>query len=276
MCQACNELAEQRRALVAMLPAVGSRQLGNGPTQEELILEAGLSAELEPLLDELYRDPLSADLEEVIDEAREVIIAWLANQYRQNTATQASIEQVLNKWRLQAANVGGQLGLEALGLDGTFSLTDEEVIAILEARTAMLTDIDGDISIVRTTAIELGRRIFAQRLEGLALGDILAGLPVYISSRSLQRSGNIAQSETVDASRTLLQEVYHRNGAETMIFRTQPELREDPVCPICDPYNGTEHPTTGRPGVSIPVHTMCNCYWDPVLPPEQPEEVWRG
>ena len=176
MCRACNELAEQRRALVAMLPAVGSRQLGNGPTQEELILEAGLSAELEPLLDELYRDPLSADLEEVIDEAREVIIAWLANQYRQNTATQASIEQVLNKWRLQAANVGGQLGLEALGLDGTFSLTDEEVIAILEARTAMLTDIDGDISIVRTTAIELGRRIFAQRLEGLALGDILADL----------------------------------------------------------------------------------------------------
>ena len=192
------------------------------------------------------------------------------------TATQGSIERVLNNWRLQAANVGGQLGLEALGLDGTFNLTDEDVIAILEARTAMLTDIDGDISIVRTTAIELGRRIFAQRLEGLTLADILARLPVYTASRSLQRSGNIAQSETVDASRTLLQEVYHRNGAETMIFRTQPELREDPVCPICDPYDGTEHPTTGRPGVSIPVHTMCNCYWDPVLPPEQPEEVWRG
>lgn len=272
MCQACK----QRAALVAMLPAVAGRQLGEGPTSEEIIIEAGLAAELEPLLDELYRAPLSMDLEEVIDEARDVLIAWLADYYRNNTGNQQAIERVLNKWRLQAANVGGQLGLEALGDDGTFNLTDATVIAILEARAAMLTDVDGDISIVRTTAKELGRRIYNSRQGEMSLAEILTSLPVYIAGRSLRRSNNIAQSEQVDASRTLLQEVYARNGAESMIFRTQPELRENLVCPICDPLNGSEYTTASRPSVSIPVHNLCNCYWDPVLPPEQPEEVWRG
>lgn len=272
MCQACK----QRAALVAMLPAVAGRQLGEGPTSEELIIEAALAAELEPLLDELYRAPMSLEVEEVIDEAREVIIAWLADFYRSNTASQEAIERILNKWRLQAANVGGQLGLQAIGDDGTFNLTDTTVIAILEARAAMLTDIDGDISIVRTTARELGRRIYNLRQAEQSVSQILSGIPVYIAGRSLTRSGDIAQSEQVDASRTLLQEVYARNGAESMIFRTQPELRENPVCPICDPLNGSEYPTDRRPSVSIPVHNKCNCYWEPVLPPEQPEEVWRG
>lgn len=273
-----SALLDLHNQLTAALPLAGSRQLGNGQTARELVVESAFAAAMRPVLDELYRYPLQGGLTAVPEVAREELTAWLLAQYRDPEST-AVLSFTLRQHFERGFNAGGALALEALGLPGSFALTDEAVLAGMAETTVSFADPDGEISLTRTTANDLGRWIVNGRAEGLEPSALAAVLASAITARTLGRSSNIAATETVRWSRRGLGVTYDRNGIEWMIYRTNAGGSETGPCPICEPFNGRRlRASNGTVWYDLlPQHGGCVCYYEPDTSGwTEPEEVWAG
>lgn len=113
----------------------------------------------------------------------------------------------------------------------------------------------------------------------MSVSALDAALTTYISGRALARSSNIAATEVVSWSRKGLGTTYGRNGIETMIYKTAPELSQRGPCPICEPWNNQRlQASNGRVWFDLlPQHNGCVCYYLPDTAGwELPEEVWTG
>jgi hypothetical protein len=252
--------------------------LGDGQTAQELAAEAAFAAAMRPVLDELYRWPLRNGLDAVPEGDREQVIRWLLRQYRDSAAT-AVLIFTLKKQFESGFNAGGNIALEALGLPGSFALQDEALLATIEETAVSYANTRAEISLTRTTAVELGRQIVSGRAAGLEGSALSAVLASYISGRTMTRSSGIATTETVRWSRRALGTTYVRNGIEWMIYRTAPAASESGPCPICTPFEGRRlRASNGSVWVDlIPQHTGCVCYYVPDTSGwERPEEVWTG
>lgn len=275
-------LEELHGRLTAALPLAGTRALGDGgQTVQELRVEASFTNALRVPIYDTYRWPLRDGLTAVPELDRDALAEWIRGEFTTpaGIARTGALADVLERYFIQAFNVGGTLALELLGSGLAFNLRDEALLGIIADTAVSYTDPLASISLTNTTANELARQITGGRAEGLSAGAIESLLNIYISGRTLQRSSNIAATEVVSWSRKGLGTTYAQNDIEYMIYKTAPERSATGPCPICSPYEGQRlRASNGRVWFDLlPQHGGCNCYYLPDTAGwELPEEVWTG
>lgn len=134
----------------------------------------------------------------------------------------------------------------------------------------MLTNVDGDMSLVDTTISHLTQAIPAAQGDSplTALGNLIAGWSLY-------RSGTIAVTELTRMVGNGLSWTFGRNAVEEQEFVT----REDSaVCSRCSVLHGRRMPVNNiPPDLLLPIHTGCRCAYRPVTDGwQQPANIWRG
>lgn len=245
-----------------------------GQTPEEERLENAFATDMQRVLAELYNQPLQNGL--IAQEAD--FADWTLNYYDNRLDLLELLSGVLSPYMIGAFNIGGQLAIEHLGIDGAFALRDDDILDEIDEAVGTLATIDGEFSLLTTTANELDRQLSAADLASDAFGVITA-LAAWIAGRSLFRSRSIAETESVRLSRQGLLHAYEKNGVLVAIHRTQEDNR---VCPICSPLNGNEYrlgingrlamiPSSER----IPLHTKCRCFYD-IGERTETDEDWLG
>jgi len=266
-------LVRLHNALTAALPQAGARQLADGPTADELALEAAFALALQSPLRSTYAFALRG-IAEVEDEDEDAVFAWIADRFRNEPAEVAALVAVLFTYGRRAFDVGGALGLAEMGLARPFRLTNAALINALREYASSLTDVDADISLTRTTAREAARRFWLLRQEGLSTADIAGAMGVYATERATSRSAVVAETESVRVTRRAMLETYRRNEVTTYEYRTQ---NDSSVCMICRPYHRRRFSESDLPLLLtlIPQHVGCRCYHLPVVE-IVPEEVWTG
>lgn len=260
------------RTLTQALPLAGTRRLSDGPTTAELTLEAQFTEALIPALETSYRYPLRNGLEALPDVTEAQLREYLAADLASDAATAVLLFVLLQNLQ-RGVNVGGQMALIELGLDGRFALSNPGIIAEIERFARRLVSRGGALSLVQTTAAELARQITSMRAAGLSALAMTAGLGVWMGGRVVSRSANIAATEAIRATRGGLGMTFGRNGIPFMIHRTL----ED-ACPLCGPLEGERYPVAGGFVVgAIPVHNFCRCWYEPDTAEwTEPEEIWYG
>jgi hypothetical protein len=268
------------------MPLVGARDLGDGPTAEELAIQERFANQLQPQLLSQYQygarraddAPEPEEGEEDSDDHYEALLAFFLALLALAPSNE-QLEFVISTYAQQSFNYGGQEALNMLGIGETFNLQDADVIADLQASAADLVDPDSDMSITRTTAQELAAQVRNGQREGLSREAIAAALSAYIIGRALQRSRTIAQTEEARYSRRALIVTYANNGIRKVRYKTAPELTATGPCPVCLPYEGSEYRIrNGRVGgPAIPQHPYCVCYYEPIMTNwEPPAAIWIG
>jgi hypothetical protein len=270
---ATTKLLSLHDALTVALPLAGAKQLADGPTGLELALEARFALALQGPLRSTYTFAL-AGIEEVEDEDEETILAWIAARFRETPEAAAALAAVLFTYGRRGFDLGGAMGLEAMGISRPFRLTNQALIDALRAYADSLVDIDADISLTRTTAQETARRFRLLRDGGLVTGAAIAAFVAYGIARALSRSAVTAETESVRLTRRAMLETYRRNEVTTYIYHTQGDKL---VCRFCLPYSGRRYDEAdwGVVQTLIPQHTGCRCWFQPLVE-LVPDEVWTG
>ena len=194
--------ARYHDALTAALPLAGTRALRDGPTAGELLLEASYGRDVQPQLARLYTAPIAAGLTTWETMSRAEIARWVLDYY-DGQAAAAPLSEVFRRFGRRGFNLGGQMGLAELGLAGAFDLTDETILNRIDAHAAQLVDTrpGAALSVVVTTAEEIGVAVEQQRDEGRTAADMAPLLSAWVLGRTAIRSTVIATTENVRATR---------------------------------------------------------------------------
>lgn len=251
------------------LLAIETRQLDT-LTPAEIRLESQFGEALTPVLDDLYWYPLRNGISEAPTDERR-LRRWLREQLS-TAAAIAALLALLRRYLLRGANVGGQMGLDLLGLTGDFLLVNPDYIAKLDARADDLTTYGSGLSLIDTTVDDLARGIPQAREDDDNTLTVLAAL---IAGWVLTRSNRIAVNESSWSVTRALNWLYAENGVNTMVFRTR---EDDRVCPVCESRNGTIIPVDNvPPDLVIPIHVGCRCvYIARTQGWVRPSTIWRG
>lgn len=254
------------------LLSISTRQLEE-LTSAEVELDAQWQMALEPVLSDLYWWPFRNGLDEAPTNERE-LRRWLKQKYANeddNNAAIAALLALLLLYQRRGVNIGGRVGLELLGVGGSFNLTNTSYLDRLEATARSLTSLGTDLSLIDTTIDNLVHGIPAARESEnntlLTLGAMIAGWVVV-------RSGWIAATEGARVFNRGLNWVYRRNDVAEQIFRT----RSGACAKICQPLEGRRMPVNNIPAdLSLPRHQNCRCFYEPALDGwTQPATIWRG
>jgi len=265
-----NILQRLHRTITAELRAHASI-LGGGATAEEIALEAAFNEALQEPIEATYQLPIDEGLVDE-DGDRDELIIWILALFASNAPATDILRAVLFTFMVQAYNLGGQIALDTVGIDETFNLTNEDILADIEQRAIDLVDPENDPNLLNTTARDLAIQVAAGRAAGLTANEVSENLALYIAGRALTRSTAISGNESVRASRAALIEVFVRVGIERVQFKTQ---EDDRVCQICRPINNQIFIVGEGPEIPDDLHGECRCYYIPA-PDEVAEEVWTG
>lgn len=247
-------------------------------------LDEEWQADMLPVLADLYWHPFRNGIDQAPEDAEE-LRTWLESQYDEATVV-VILLLLLQRYQRRAYNLGGQIGLDFLGIEESFNLTNEEIIAQLDAWAVDLTTFGTEYSLLDTTVDDLVTAVpKARETEG----STLLALSAYITLRATQRNELIERSERPRQVGNALEEVYRRHGVEYMMYDVN-----GVGCPrVCEPWHGTVFRVGGQ-SVRIPQHPHCDCIWSSVLydgqtvglPPVmvsvpglawvQPEDIWTG
>lgn len=271
--------------IIGLFTSHGRQSFADSPTPDELFLDSDFAAALQDPLTAAYLLPLEGDLSDLIQESRDTIEAELMRLYRDTPSISDSLRLVLLAYAIRAYNLGGSVALEELELDGQFSIDDPGILNDLNDYTDTLVDVDGDMSLLRTTARELSRKIKQEQEAGSTWQMMLMTLIVFARARVAIRSVNIAANERVRISRLGLASTLFGNGITAVIHRLNRDTGRDyPPC-RCPELNGRRYvmrsarnPFGAIPARNqIPVHMNCNCYYDPDREGwTAPAVVWTG
>lgn len=273
-------------ALTAGLSLAGTRSPVNGPTAGELLLESSFARALQPALAEMYRRPIEANLTEMAEQSRDEIARSVLAFYRQRPDTLEPARSALARYARRGFEMGGQMGLDALGLPGQFDLSDEHIEGVLASHQGRLTSTAGlaQLSVAVTTAEEIGRVVDKQREGGLSAADMLPVLSAWVLGRTVVRSANIAATESVRMTRWGMVWAFVGNGIRGVRHEcaSDVERRCNGQCPpLCGVeyelgevfYPMREIPSAGQ----IPLHPGCRCWYSPLTDGwVKPALIWTG
>lgn len=279
--------ARYHAALTAALPLAGARALADGPTAGELLLEAGFARQTQPVLAELYRQPILAGLEAMVEQTEADMIRSILAYYQARPELPGRLGEVGRSYGRVALNMGGQMGLEELGLSGQFEATDETVLGAVDAAVGRLTDTRRGArrSAVVTTAEDVAGQVAARRDEGLAVVDMIPVLTTWMLGRVVVRSALIAATESVRMNRLGMVWAFVGNGIRGV--RHECEGNVDDTCRggICPAMCGVEYETGSLydpmgdipAAARIPLHPRCRCHYSPLRDGwERPAVIWTG
>jgi hypothetical protein len=221
------------------------------------VIDAEWQADMQPVIEDLYWHPLRNGIDSTPDDEGE-LRTWLEDRYR-DAAIVLILLLLLRRYQVRAYNLGGQTGLDMLSLDGTFNLTDPDILARLDAHAGALTTVGGDISLINTTIDDLVIQIpKAKQNEGSAALYIAA----FIALRASQRTETIERTERPFQVGNALDEVFVRNGVQLVMY----DVNGVGCVKICAPLHGATWPAGGAPRqYLVPRHPRCDCIHSPVL-----------
>lgn len=220
-------------------------------------LDAEWQVEMLPIIEDLYWHPLRNGIDATPDDEEE-LGTWLEDRFR-DAAIVALLLLLLRRYSVKAYNLGGKTGLDMLSLDGTFSLTNPDILAWIDEHTEALTTIGSDISLIDTTIKDLVVEIpKAKRNEGSAALAIAA----YIALRSAQRTETIERTERPFQVANALTDTYVQNGVQLVMY----DVNGVGCVKICAPLHGATWRAGGTPQqYLLPKHPRCDCIHSPVL-----------
>lgn len=279
--------ARYHAALTAGLALAGSCSLADGPTAGELLLEASFGAALRPALVNLYRRPIADGLAVMMKQSREEIVRSTLAYYREHQELIESLQAQLRQYAGRGFDLGGQMGLDELALEGQFQLTDEGVLETIDAHVGRLVDSrrGAQLSAVVTTAEELGREVSRRRDDGLTVTDLLPVLSAWLLGRAAIRSALIAETETVRMTRWGAVWAFAGNGIHGVRHECESDVTDKCRGALCPPLCGTEYelggvldPMSGIPAAGlIPLHPRCRCFYSPLRDGWlKPALIWTG
>ena len=279
--------ARYHAALTDGLVLAGSRSLRDGPTAGELALEGEYNRAAQPALAELYARPIVAGLGAMMGLSEAEIVRWVLDYYGEERAAVERLGEVYQGFGRRAFNLGGQMGLEELGLFGRFEATDGWVLDEIDAQTARLTDLrrGARLSTVVTTAEEIGREVNRRREEGIEAVDLLPLLSAWALGRMVIRTAMIAATESVRMTRWGMVWAFAGNGVEGVRHVCEPDVDDRCSGKVCPSLCGTEyrlggvfHPMREIPSAGlIPLHSRCRCWYEPLMDGWlKPALIWTG
>lgn len=242
---------------------------GDRYTTAKAVLDAEWQAALQPVMEDLYWHPLRNGIDATPDDEGE-LRTWLEDRYH-DAAVVAALLLLLRRYSVKAYNLGGQTGLDMLLLDGTFDLTDPDLLAMIDAHARELTTVDGEFSLIDTTIDDLVVEI--PKAKAVA-GSTALSLAAYIALRSARRTEAIERTERPLQVANALTETFVNNGIAYQMYDVN-----GVGCPkICAPLHGIVMPTNRIPAyLSLPQHPFCDCVYSPVMDEYNPPgQVWTG
>lgn len=265
--------------------------LSGNPTPHEkynaykALLDERWQADLLPVLSDLYWYPFRNGTNG-IPEKKRALKGWLRKQYEDPGAV-ALLLFLLLRYQVDAYNLGGQIGLDFLGIDGRFELRNAEILAALDEHARGLVTQGTTHGIIDNTIDELSEAIPEVRSGNKSL---LIALAAFIGRRSAERTVTIERTERPYQVGNALDEVYQRNGLRYKMY----DVAGIGCKKICAPWHGQIF-EVGRHRNLIPQHPNCDCVWTPAryngqtigvppvtinapfLPPWQPPaSAWTG
>lgn len=264
---------------------VQARQLTPG----EALLEQQWDDDLRPILQDLIRVTAaalatSALLTASAAELTRLILAF----YASDETLLRPLANNLHHYGLRAFNLGGQMGLDALGINAPFELEDEGLLALVAARMARLSDIDGELSLPQTTAEEIARQIARQREAHPEWGipEVIDFVARWALARSAVRGTMIAATEGVRMTRTGLVITFLGNDCEQVYHICEANVEELCTTQVCVPLCGKRYLLAKDwfnplkiipPAERIPLHPFCRCKYEPDLSNwTRPAVIWTG
>lgn len=235
-------------------------------TLREQQLQREWAMVIEPILSELYWEPLGrlAEAPEDEDELREwLLLLLVAGMARRRLG--ANLDSYL--WR--SADVGGEMALSLLDVEGGFHLVDADHLAVLIARREQLIAPGSELSLLDTTVEQLARGIMLAREQVSPLPH----LAPMVNSWVEVRRNSITITEMAWAIAAALTWTYLHNAVDEQVFTARAD-----ACALCLPKHGVVVPIDNvPPDYEIPQHTGCRCIWTPRLANwSQPASIWRG
>lgn len=265
----------------------GTRSLADGPTVGELLLEGQWERSLRPALGELYRRPIAAGLPAMMGMGEAEIVRSVLDFYEEQPETLDGLQVVSERYARRGFDLGGQMGLDELGLDGQFALTDEDIVeqVLAHVERLMSTNRRVRLSLPATTAEEIGREVARRRDEGVELADLLPLLSAWVLGRTVIRSAMIAATESVRMTRWGMTSVFAGNGIRGVVHECEANVEYRCTSGACPPLCGTEYELGGvlnpmggiaRSG-QIPLHPRCRCFYIPLRDGWlKPALIWTG
>ena len=286
MTERLRAVERYHRALSAGLALAGSRALAEGPTAGELLMESGFGLAMRPALTRMYQRPIDEGLPAMMGMSREEIAGSVLGFYRERPDTLEEARRVLGRYARRGFELGGQMGLDELGLPGAFELSDEDIEEALEAHVLGLTAAEdgAEMSLAVTTAAEIGRRVAKERDAGLSVVEMLPVLSAWVLGRTVIRSANIAATESVRMTRWGMVWAFAGNGIRGVRHECALDVEQrcngacPPLCGVEYELGGVFNPMGGVPSAGvIPLHSRCRCWFSPLTDGwVKPALIWTG
>lgn len=278
--------ARYHLALTAGLSLAGTRSPADGPTSGELLLEASFARAMQPALAEMYRRPIEANLMALAEQDRDEVARSVLAFYRDRPDTLEAARAALARYGRQGFEIGGQMGLDELGLPGLFELSDAHIEEVLEGHVGRLVSAQRQarLSVAVTTAEEIGRAVDRQREAGLSAADMLPVLSAWILGRTVIRSARIAATETVRMTRWGMAWAFAGNGIRGVRHECAADVERrcngqcPPLCGTEYELGGVLYPMRGIPSAEqIPLHPGCRCWYSALTDGwVKPALIWTG
>lgn len=267
------------------MPMSGTRALADGPTFGELLLEGLWGRDLRSPIRELYWRPITAGLTVMLEQSRDEIAQSVLGYYSERPDIVDPVKGTLKQYLRRGFNLGGQMGLDELALEGYFELSDDHIAGVLDDHVDELVQpATTRPSLTVTTADEIARHIDRRRAEGMTISDMLPAISAWVLGRTMIRSAAIAATESVWVTRRAMLWAFVGNGIHGVAHECalDVEARCSGACPaLC----GTEYELGGvfnpMRGIAhadlIPLHTRCRCWYSPLRDGWlKPALIWTG
>lgn len=250
----------------SILSSIYQRQEGEF-TKEELALYNSSVPEIQELLEDLYQDGIQR-AEDAPNNYQEAFLFFLGIL----SSLTASLTNAIQELLLDSWNLGGEIALGEMGIDGQFSIQNTEQIEQEAERQVQI--------IVETTARQLAEETIKLKTANVSGKELLIALVAFGVANSILRAGLITERQIISGARDAFLLTLLRNGVLYVIFKTQEDEKVDNgdpsgPCAIRDGvlYYIPEMPQSSR----IPIHFGCRCYYLAVLDNwTAPESPWTG
>ena len=269
-------------ALSARAAARYHRALSAG----ELLLESSFGRSLQPALSEMYRRPIEANLTRMAEQSRDEVVRSVLGYYRERPDVLEPARAALGRYGRGGFELGGQMGLETLELEGQFVLGDGHIEGALAEHAGRLlsTTRQAQLSVAVTTAEEIGRAVEKQRENGLSAVEMLPVLSAWVLGRTVIRSANIAATESVRMTRWGMVWAFVGNGIGGVRHECAGDVERrcnglcPPLCGVEFGLRGVFNPMGGiASGDRIPLHPGCRCWYSPLTDGwVKPALSWTG
>lgn len=268
-------------ALTVMLPYVATRAV----SRAESMLEGEWQSSLRPPLMDTYRAPVNNGLEDVYGKSRRTIAAWVKEFFRDHPGVTSPVSSNLNDYGERGYNLGGQLGLNDLGLLASFNLQDERIKRRILTEMNKLGNVDGVMSLHRTTANDLALVMDRAYEDDKPYSEFVRTVGTIALVRTVIRTAVIAQTESVRMTRWGMASAFVGNGVKTVVHQCEADVELLCSTGVCPPLCGVEFQLRGVVNPlqliggqeRIPLHPGCRCTYQPNMDGWlKPAVIWTG